>query len=152
MSISDLIKSKLKLALRAERAMGIHSVRVSKRVEKTEPISTGKPVIERTSSSTSTRIEMKSRTDSADARSTAQPSLMNLEPFTGDPLPRSQKLEVLSAMDRNEVKGCRKCRLSEGRTNTVFGVGDVDAQLMFIGEGPGENEDLQGEPFVGRAG
>lgn len=55
-------------------------------------------------------------------------------------------------MDQNEVKGCRKCRLSEGRTNTVFGVGDVDAKLMFIGEGPGENEDLQGEPFVGRAG
>ncbi len=47
---------------------------------------------------------------------------------------------------------CRECPLCEGRTNVVFGVGDPEAELMFIGEGPGANEDLQGEPFVGRAG
>ena len=49
-------------------------------------------------------------------------------------------------------KSCRKCGLCEMRTNVVFGVGNKDADVMFIGEGPGENEDLQGEPFVGRAG
>ena len=47
---------------------------------------------------------------------------------------------------------CRKCGLCQGRTNVVFGVGPRDAEVLFIGEGPGENEDLQGEPFVGRAG
>lgn len=47
---------------------------------------------------------------------------------------------------------CTKCSLCEGRTNVVFGVGAKDARIMFIGEGPGEQEDLQGEPFVGPAG
>lgn len=47
---------------------------------------------------------------------------------------------------------CRKCGLCETRHNVVFGVGNPNAKVMFVGEGPGENEDLQGEPFVGRAG
>ncbi len=47
---------------------------------------------------------------------------------------------------------CQKCALSDTRNNVVFGVGNQSAEVMFIGEGPGENEDLQGEPFVGRAG
>jgi DNA polymerase len=50
------------------------------------------------------------------------------------------------------VADCRDCILCETRTNTVFGVGDRNAELMFIGEGPGQDEDRQGEPFVGRAG
>jgi len=52
----------------------------------------------------------------------------------------------------NQCMSCRKCPLCEERTNVVFGVGPRDAEVLFIGEGPGENEDLQGEPFVGRAG
>ena len=59
-------------------------------------------------------------------------------------------------MDWNELEsrclGCEKCRLHEGRKNVVFGVGNRKAKIMFIGEGPGEQEDIQGEPFVGRAG
>jgi len=47
---------------------------------------------------------------------------------------------------------CKKCALHETRTNVVFGVGNRDAEVLFIGEGPGESEDLKGEPFVGRAG
>ena len=47
---------------------------------------------------------------------------------------------------------CRKCALCETRNHVVFGVGNPKAQVMFVGEGPGENEDLQGEPFVGRGG
>lgn len=47
---------------------------------------------------------------------------------------------------------CRACPLCEERTNVVFGAGVRDAEVMFIGEGPGENEDLQGKPFVGRGG
>jgi DNA polymerase len=57
-------------------------------------------------------------------------------------------LEVLAV----EAATCVKCRLSEGRTNVVFGMGDPHADLMFIGEGPGEQEDRQGLPFVGRSG
>ncbi len=49
-------------------------------------------------------------------------------------------------------KACRACGLAEGRTNVVFGVGDPEAEVLFIGEGPGEQEDRKGEPFVGRAG
>ncbi len=49
-------------------------------------------------------------------------------------------------------KACRKCALWETRTNVVFGVGRRDAEVLFVGEGPGENEDKQGLPFVGRAG
>lgn len=51
-----------------------------------------------------------------------------------------------------DCKLCLKCRLSEKRSNVVFGVGNVKSKVLFVGEGPGENEDLQGEPFVGRAG
>jgi uracil-DNA glycosylase len=47
---------------------------------------------------------------------------------------------------------CHKCGLCAGRTNVVVGVGNQEAKVLFIGEGPGENEDLQGEPFVGRSG
>ena len=50
------------------------------------------------------------------------------------------------------VKQCRKCRLCETRKNVVFGVGNREANIMFIGEGPGADEDAQGEPFVGKAG
>ena len=53
---------------------------------------------------------------------------------------------------KNECQNCRKCGLCEKRTNVVFGVGNPKAKVMFIGEGPGEQEDLKGEPFVGRAG
>lgn len=49
-------------------------------------------------------------------------------------------------------KDCKDCGLCSTRHNVVFGVGNKDADVLFIGEGPGENEDLQGEPFVGRAG
>lgn len=53
---------------------------------------------------------------------------------------------------RESCMHCRKCGLCETRHNVVFGVGNPNAKIMFVGEGPGENEDLQGEPFVGRGG
>ena len=53
---------------------------------------------------------------------------------------------------KNDVIKCKKCSLSDTRTNAVFGVGDFSASLMLVGEAPGEQEDLSGEPFVGRAG
>lgn len=57
-------------------------------------------------------------------------------------------LEELKQITHN----CRKCRLCSGRTNVVFGQGNPEADIMFIGEGPGRDEDLQGEAFVGAAG
>ena len=51
-----------------------------------------------------------------------------------------------------DCSGCTRCPLCEGRTNLVFGTGSESSKIMFIGEGPGEQEDLKGEPFVGPAG
>lgn len=53
---------------------------------------------------------------------------------------------------RAEVGDCTRCKLAGGRTRLVFGVGNPRAELMFVGEGPGADEDQQGEPFVGKAG
>ena len=53
---------------------------------------------------------------------------------------------------KNACFACNKCELYTTRTNLVFGVGNPNAEVMFIGEGPGEQEDLKGEPFVGRGG
>lgn len=53
---------------------------------------------------------------------------------------------------REDLGECRRCALAKGRTRLVFGVGSPEARLVFVGEGPGEEEDRRGEPFVGRAG
>jgi DNA polymerase len=64
---------------------------------------------------------------------------------------RSANEAQLEALARR-MAGCTKCRLSQGRTNLVFGQGDAAAELVFVGEGPGYNEDQQGLAFVGKAG
>ena len=56
------------------------------------------------------------------------------------------------AVFANDVAGCTRCALAQGRTQVVFGTGDPDADLMFVGEAPGFHEDKQGYPFVGQAG
>lgn len=66
-------------------------------------------------------------------------------------LDSKSKEKILEELERI-VKNCTKCPLHEGRTNAVFGDGNIDADIMFIGEAPGRNEDLQGKPFVGQAG
>ena len=58
---------------------------------------------------------------------------------------------ALAEVER-DAKGCTRCPLAGSRTQVVFGVGDGAADLMFVGEAPGQQEDLQGEPFVGRSG
>lgn len=73
-------------------------------------------------------------------------------PVNAKPLPAAEKKAALQVLDETKVKGCTLCRLHEGRTQTVFGEGDPGAAIFFIGEGPGENEDQTGRPFVGRAG
>jgi len=73
----------------------------------------------------------------------AAPSLFeSIERVAGDTLPRI----------REDIGDCTRCKLHKGRTKIVFGTGNPNADLMFVGEGPGRDEDLSGEPFVGRAG
>ena len=64
------------------------------------------------------------------------------------PSPRGETLDDI----REELTDCRRCPLCAGRTTVVFGVGNPRARLMFVGEGPGSEEDRRGEPFVGAAG
>jgi DNA polymerase len=80
------------------------------------------------------------------------------EPQTPEPL--REETEAAAPPDvagrlaalREEIGDCRRCKLCRDRTNIVFGVGNPHAELMFVGEGPGADEDVKGEPFVGRAG
>lgn len=67
---------------------------------------------------------------------------------TSHPQPRELSLEQV----REQLGDCKRCPLWETRNNLVFGAGSQDARVMIIGEAPGKNEDLQGEPFVGAAG
>ena len=75
-------------------------------------------------------------------------------PPTGEMFSKYPGLESCSSLDQlHEFIGdCRRCKLWPMRTNLVFGVGNPEAELMFVGEAPGADEDLRGEPFVGRAG
>ncbi|HET6346199.1 MAG TPA: uracil-DNA glycosylase [Myxococcota bacterium] len=87
--------------------------------------------------------------------SRAAPRAVNLAPTApvteevpSLPADPGQALRIL----RDHIGDCQRCKLAKGRTSVVFGVGNPHAQLMFVGEGPGRDEDLQGEPFVGEAG
>ena len=81
--------------------------------------------------------------------STKEAALENGVPFDeSPPADRAARLAEIRA----DLGECSRCKLQEGRKNVVFGVGNPGARLMFVGEGPGADEDEQGEPFVGRAG
>jgi uracil-DNA glycosylase family 4 len=99
-------------------------------------------------------IRILPRSNSAEAKLPA-PKEVNLLGGTVDDL-FAENAQALKANSLEELRAaigdCRRCKLCSGRTNLVFGVGNPNAELMFIGEGPGRDEDLQGEPFVGRAG
>jgi uracil-DNA glycosylase family 4 len=75
-----------------------------------------------------------------------------LPPICTRELSEAEARAELAALNENFVRGCKKCRLHAGRTQTVFGVGRPRPEIVFVGEGPGADEDRQGEPFVGRAG
>jgi uracil-DNA glycosylase family 4 len=93
------------------------------------------------------RQEKKSRSADSPQAQAVQSALplMGAEEPPADP---AAKLEEIRA----NLGECTRCKLHEHRTNIVFGVGSPRAKLMFVGEGPGADEDAQGEPFVGRAG
>jgi DNA polymerase len=83
------------------------------------------------------------------------PAPVRPRPVEG-PAPAPANVGAVAALDwpalREAVSQCRACALCESRTQTVFGIGNERARLMIVGEAPGENEDQQGEPFVGQAG
>jgi len=76
---------------------------------------------------------------------------MSLDSFFASPHPAHTAGDSLADV-ASAAASCVLCKLATGRTQVVFGVGRADADLLFVGEGPGEQEDLRGEPFVGRAG
>jgi DNA polymerase len=162
--IPNKIKARARLALRAERAFGVNSVVRSRAIPQAAPQAEIAKEISVAPSETKLTVPAmapspaqqpgdlfgKPATNQSSQRGLVPPQ--SVEAFTGKPLPTAEKIARLTALDVNEVRGCTQCRLCEKRTNTVFGEGDPDAKIMFIGEGPGENEDLQGRPFIGRAG
>jgi DNA polymerase len=87
-------------------------------------------------------------------RSQSRPPLSGLraEAVSGSPVGLIQKESRSLEQIREELGDCRRCKLCSGRTNIVFGVGNPKAELVFVGEGPGADEDAQGIPFVGKAG
>jgi DNA polymerase len=91
-------------------------------------------------------------TPAADRRRVARVTVAGAttNPTTGATMTEQRRaaLEAIAA----EVRGCTRCRLAQQRTNAVPGEGHPDTEVVFVGEGPGQNEDQQGRPFVGRAG
>ncbi|HEY7088308.1 MAG TPA: uracil-DNA glycosylase [Tepidisphaeraceae bacterium] len=151
----DSIKARARLALRAERAFGLRSIPVRSQPASNDldapapdsPAQVAQKQVQQSPSPTSPTDLFGNRVGPAPI-----PVFQSPPAFATAPLSRDQKIAQLKVLDENEVKVCRRCRLCEQRTHTVFGEGDADARILFIGEGPGENEDLQGRPFVGRAG
>lgn len=120
------LAARVRLWLRAERAFGVNSVHRPVMIELSPPAE-GAPA-----------------TDLFENPGQSQTSAPELD--------RPAKQAALDALDTGQVRGCTRCLLCQGRTNTVFGEGDPDARIVFVGEGPGQSEDETGRPFVGRAG
>ena len=82
----------------------------------------------------------------------AAPPAAATDTVTATATPTAPRASLPLADVRAELGNCTRCKLHPTRKNIVFGVGNADAELVFIGEAPGANEDIQGEPFVGDAG
>src|SRR4051794_17737661 len=157
------LRARARLSLRAERAFGLNSLPGSSKesieaeCRTSDPETPAKPAAAACATqATSPATDLFGRAVITPAAPPPPrgfaPTLLAQPSFSAPPLSREEKIARLREMDEREVRGCTKCRLCERRTHTVFGEGDADAPIFFIGEGPGENEDLQGRPFVGRAG
>ncbi len=94
-----------------------------------------------------TELELPQQRPPAPAAASAPATKVEMSPKPADKGPE-QALQII----RDDIGDCTRCRLHEGRTNIVFGTGNPAAKLVFVGEGPGADEDAQGLPFVGRAG
>lgn len=182
MDAADPLKHRLRMWLKSEEAMGVPSVRrvefsaaAAQRVEKPGGVAAAQgraaPMVAAQSRTTPPVAAARSASPAAASRAaptvsgaseflsgeklpaSSNPLLPVLDaPFSGPIYSREEKIRLLHELDVSEVKGCMKCGLGKSRAQTVFGEGDPDAQIVFIGEGPGKDEDASGRPFVGRAG
>jgi uracil-DNA glycosylase len=151
------IKNRLELLTRSEKAMGMSGAVVGARPAKRRggqaaPAPVKPAIAPRSIPPKAAPLPVMPPRARPLAAASASPSLLNATPINGPMLSTDEKKKQLAAMDVKEVRGCTKCRLCEGRTQTVFGEGDINARVMFVGEGPGRTEDETGRPFVGRAG
>ena len=156
-------RNRVRLWLRSERAMGLGSVPAPPAVElsaepdlprrpEIEPPLTGKPAAAARGTARSPGAPFPETIYPGEPPPPPLVPLPVTAPFDTPVFSTEEKRQKLLALDDKEVRNCTKCRLCETRTRTVFGEGDADARIFFIGEGPGENEDLTGRPFVGKAG
>ena len=161
LATSNVARARARLALRAERAFGgrgvagvdlsaLHAARAVPKGSVVAPQS--RPETKTASPATPDPLPAPPVTDLFGATPQAAASSSGGEVFADPPPPRARRIELLQALDANEVTGCTKCDLHKTRTQTVFGEGDPEARLVFVGEGPGQNEDETGRPFVGKAG
>jgi len=162
--MDEQAKARLRLYLRSERAMGLNSIpALTDEVVMSEPVNIDVQTDNARREAEHPTVPIKSSAKAnppalfgSDEK--AASNAQHLTPFPAATvlaaplLSTEEKRLKLLAMNEDEVRGCTKCRLCETRTQTVFGEGDVDAKIFFIGEGPGETEDQMGRPFVGRAG
>jgi len=167
MDPSNVIKQRVGLWLRSERAMGLNVVLapvagcsdsdLDEKMDAPKDASTdsspGAPPTIFTSARSAPALFVGASTQgSLSTGKSLSEASPDAAPFTSPVLTREKKIAQLAQMDETEVKPCQKCRLCSTRTKTVFGEGNPDTKIFFIGEGPGETEDLTGRPFVGRAG
>ncbi|HLX62766.1 MAG TPA: uracil-DNA glycosylase [Planctomycetota bacterium] len=123
--------------LRFEQSFGVEVVPRVK-LERAAPTTVAMPVVVNAKSASAEQGTVPRHSASV----TTAPMLEGITPD------KEERWRLLEA----RAKACVNCVLHEGRTNVVFGTGNRKAKLVFVGEGPGQDEDLQGEPFVGRAG
>jgi DNA polymerase len=166
------IKNRLSLWLRSEQALGLAAV-AGVRVGSQPPPPPSSPVIVKPDTSAPVAMAQPARptappressppksTDlfgaeqSSDGRHVPASSSLSVidEPFAPAELSPDDKARSLRELNESSVMNCVKCGLHSTRTMTVFGEGNADADLAFVGEGPGRDEDASGRPFVGRAG
>ena len=158
-SMGDRLRHRAELWLRSERALGLSSVR---HVRRNPAASLGMNAARSTASPASPRVTMPAAPKRTAPIAAAAPPLVIARtasanalfqaPLTAPVLNTAEKILQLQAMNTSEVSICTKCVLCKTRKQTVFGEGDPDAKIFFIGEGPGETEDQTGRPFVGKAG
>jgi len=140
--------------LNSEKAFGLNSVRAGKQRAKAVAMAKAPAVIAKPASR---EFVPPVRRDPVaivppQMPAVAPPPVTAFAPLPAASLSRDEKKHLLAELNEEHVKGCVRCELSKTRTQTVFGEGDPDASIVFVGEGPGGTEDATGRPFVGRAG
>ena len=129
------------------RELGVREIRVGPRQPSLPAVTATAPVL------AETPVAPARASQPVTASAPAPPStLRHAAPAPRPSTPSPHAAKRLEILRTEEIGECRRCRLCESRTKIVFGVGSAEARLMFVGEGPGRDEDAQGIPFVGRAG